>query len=166
MEDTIITSTLFIFMWLLFNNLASIINCDVQNEIQTNPVAFHLICYTTVLFIFVMRPNPTLTFDQSIVVSIFVYLLFILMTRSRWYFVLPGLAMIGLYYIHKNYTTNKNDEPMDKDNHRSMDRLMIALFVMITIFGVHDYWRFEKSRLGNSFNTTKFFLANRPCPKQ
>lgn len=88
------------------------------------------------------------------------------MTKSRWYFVLPGLAMIGLYYIHKNYTTNKKDEPTDKEEHRSMDRLMIALFFMITVFGVHDYWKYEKTRMGTGFDSMKFFLANKPCPKQ
>jgi hypothetical protein len=80
------------FLWIVFSFLASLINCDIQRMMRQNPLLIHMFGFTAFFFLFTLIDANNKTSLKTVwFKTFFVYLLFVMMTKAKWYFVLPVL---------------------------------------------------------------------------
>jgi len=153
-----------LMLWLLFGFLSTFVNCDLQRLMTQNIITRHVISLLAFFFLFTLidsKANLLTTWIKTIVV----YVLFILLTKNKWYIVLPVLALLLVDQSLKRY---KNEVTTDDgktriDNARSF---LNKIIIVIILLGTLDYYLIQKAEYKNRFSFIKFFLGNiKPCKK-
>lgn len=156
------------FLWIVFGFLASIINCDLQRIIAKNPIVIHLFGFTAFFFLFTMLDSNNKTSIEVVwFKSFFVYVLFVLMTKARWYFVLAVLALLLVdQSIKKDIAFEKaggKDVSVKEDRQRIVSQWVNKLIMVLIAVGVIHYaWR-QRSKYGKNFNWFQFFFGVSKC---
>ena len=112
---------------------------------------------------------------------IFVYVLFVLMTKSKWYFVLPVLALLLIdQSIKKQVTFQKSSakgsagetKDKDKDKDAKLENVQLiatqiinVLVITLILVGTLDYMRLQRIEYKDSFSLYKFFFTTKSCKK-
>jgi hypothetical protein len=101
-----------LYLWLLFGYLSSMISCDLQKLMTENNIIRHIIGIIAFFFLFTLvDSNNKLHIGYVWLKTFIVYFLFILMTKSKWYFSLPVLLLIIIdqsIKFHIEYLNNIN----------------------------------------------------------
>lgn len=85
------------YLWLLFGFLSGLLNCDVRRLIYAHPLVTHMVGLVTFFFLFTLLDTRNRTHIKNIwMKTVFIYLLFVMMTKSKWYFVVPVLGLLLL----------------------------------------------------------------------
>ena len=103
-----------LYLWLLFGFLSSMVSCDMQRLMNDNIVFRHTVGITAFLLLFTTldsdnKDNVFQTWKKTIMV----YFVFLLLTKSKWYFSVPTLFLIVLdqsINIQIRYLINNNRE--------------------------------------------------------
>jgi len=173
LKDTFDTSTALsnMYLWLLFGFLSTMINCDLQRFINSHPIARHIVAFIAFFFLFTLIDANNKTNITTIWVKTFVvYILFILTTKSKWYFALPVLGLLLIDQSLKKHISllqaqNKAD-PEKVLKYQEISRF-INVFVTATIIaGVIHYISLQKTEYGKQFSYIKFFLGTMTCKKK
>ena len=101
----------YMFLWLLFGFLGTMVNCDIQRWMRTHPIAFHAFGFLAFFFLFtLLDTNNASSIGVIWAKTVFVYALFVLMTKAKWYFVLPVLALLLFDQSVKKHVAFKKAE--------------------------------------------------------
>jgi len=171
-KDTFDTSTALssMYLWLLFGFLSTMINCDLQRFIHSHPLARHIVAFIAFFFLFTIIDTNNKTNMATIWVKTFVvYVLFILTTKSKWYFAMPVLGLLLIdQSIKKHVSLMQSQNKIDIDTtlkYKEASRF-INVFVTATIIaGAIHYIFVQKQEYGKSFSYSKFFLGTMTCSK-
>lgn len=158
------------FLWLIFGYLASMVNCDIQRFLHHYPIVFHSFGFLAFFFLFTLLDSNN---KSSIWIvwakTIFVYLLFVLMTKSKWYFVLPVLALLLIDQSIKKQVaflkaSQKDTQKLEEFQNKATKAINILIIVLI-IIGTLDYMRMQKIEYRDRFSFYKFFMITTECKK-
>jgi hypothetical protein len=164
-----------IFLWLLFGLLAPLVNCDLQRVIRKNPIVMHLVSIIAFFFLFtVIDTTNQSNLVTSWVKTLLVYVLFVLATKSKWYFVLPTLALLIVdQSITKHVTFEKHHDPDQWDiqrpgnkaeRYRVIRRVLLAAVILNIVIGAIQYAHLQHTEYKNRFSWVTFFVGSaKPC---
>lgn len=83
------------YMWLMFSFLSNMINCDLQRWMKDNQIVRHVVGIISFFFLFTLiDSNNKSSVYITILKTFFVYAIFLLATKSKWYFAVPVLALL------------------------------------------------------------------------
>ena len=84
-----------LYLWLLFGFLSSIVSCDI-NRLMTHNVFFrHVVGIISFFLLFtVLEPDNEMDIFSIWTKTIYIYFIFLLMTKSKWYFSIPVLLLL------------------------------------------------------------------------
>ena len=160
------------FLWLIFGFLTTMVNCDIQRFLNDYPIVFHSFGFVAFFFLFtLMDTNNKSSIGVIWIKTFFVYILVILMTKSKWYFIIPVLALLLIdqsikkQIAFKKTETENNDDYIEKMNifqNKTTQIINYAIIILI-IIGTIDYIRLQKLEYKGSFSFYKFFLTNNKC---
>ena len=155
------------FLWLIFGFLSTLINCDLQRFLQSNPYWIHFFGIIAFFFLFTLVDNNTSNIAIIWVKTILVYFLFILMTKSRWYFAIPVLILLVITQSLKKELEIKirNNENVKKFQNKQIiitNILQIVIFALIFI-GTSQYLSKQYTEKGKDFSLFKFFFIVNKC---
>lgn len=167
-----------IFLWILFGYLAKTLNCDLQ-RLLSNPLILHTIGLLCFLFLFTIL-DQSASKDATIIgvwiQTVVVYFLFVLMTKSKWYFVLPVLLTLLVDQTLKKSLELKNKRKEDTNGSDTSDKetdekdiieviryyLNILTIVLICVGAIH-YLFVQKYDHRADFSLLKFFIGENKC---
>ena len=158
------------FLWLIFGFMSAMINCDIQRFIFNHPYIFHAFGFLAFVFLFtLLDSNNKSSISVIWIKSIFVYILFILMTKSKWYFIVPVLALLLIdQSIKKEIAFRKTAgkdvtkiEPLQK---KVSNVINVAIIVLIILGTIH-YAQLQMIEYKDKFDIGKFFLGTTKCKK-
>lgn len=162
-----------IFLWTIFGFLSSILNCDIQRMIQKNPIFFHLVGVTSFFFLFtVIDTNNSTHISIVWLKTVIVYALFVLMTKSKWYFVLPILILLLIDQTYKKHIqflkaqTKEEDAASleELDNTQQITNKYINTMIIVLIFiGTAHYMYLQKIQHKSKFSLYNFFFLAGGC---
>lgn len=154
------------FLWLLFGYLATQVNCDLQRMLAHSMLVKHLVSLLAFFFLFTLidannKSNLVTTWVKTIVV----YCLFILTTKSKWYFVVPVLTLLLIDQSIKKYIQEIKD-PRDKIAFEKTSKwINIAVVVTILVGTVH-YAVVQYDEYKDAFSWLTFFVGStKPCKR-
>jgi hypothetical protein len=162
-----------VFLWVMFGYLAVLLNCDLQRFLKNNWVVLHVTGLITFFFLFSI-------FDGGVADSVtelwlktsFVYVLFILMTKSKWYFVTPVIAIILIDQTIKKHVQiqgkkhSSSEDAVARDKYMSLEKraeqitnyINVAIVSLIVVGNVH-YAVLQRIEYKDDFSFVKFFFS-------
>lgn len=168
------------FLWLIFGYLSAMINCDLQRYLLNHPIAIHLFAIIAFFFLFaVIDSNNKHSIGVIWIKTVIIYILFVLMTKSKWYFVIPVLVMLlvdqslkrdlAFYKARLDEAKESEKEVKGKDyEEREVFQqklsviLNIAILVTILIGTIH-YMYLQWIEYGSEFSLYQFFFSLQKC---
>lgn len=154
------------FLWLLFGYLSSQINCDLQRMLANSVLVKHLISILAFFFLFTLidgnnKANLATTWVKTLVI----YGLFILTTKSKWYFVVPVLTLLLADQSIKKYLQEVKD-PQEKAAFERTNAIINKAVIVVIIVGAIHYAFLQRKEHKNNFSLLKFFVGTtKPCKK-
>lgn len=154
-----------LYLWLLFGFLSTMVSCDMQKLMIENQMFRHL-CGILAFFLLFMIINkdsrtPVASLWQK---TLYIYILFLMMTKSKWYFSIPILALLIIdqtIKAHVNYLTNIN--PSDNKIYyytKVRDGLYKIIITLIICGFVHYAYR-QYIEFGPDFSWSKLIFSTK-----
>lgn len=142
-----------LYLWLLFGYLSSMVSCDVKRLMTDNLLFRHLVGVIAFFLLFtVIDKDNDLDIFNVWSKTVMTYFVFLLMTKSKWYFSIPTLALIVIDQSVKfQIDFMKQKSPKDKsiaEYERLRDILYKTMGVVIGAgflhYAVRQYGEFGK----------------------
>ena len=84
-----------LYLWLLFGFLSSIVSCDIKRLMTHNVFFRHVVGVISFFLLFtVIEPDNEMDVVSIWIKTFYIYLIFLLMTKSKWYFSIPVLLLL------------------------------------------------------------------------
>jgi hypothetical protein len=170
LEGTFETSTALsaIFLWVLFGYLSRLLNCDLQRLMTANPLVLHLMGLTTFFFLFTMIDTSNKTHIAMVwVKTVLVYVAFILMTKSKWYFIVPILFILLADQTFKKHLGIQNELGKDTEKLAKIQEItskVLGILVLVLIgVGTLQYMVLQRIEYKDKFSFYTFFFGVTKC---
>jgi len=152
-----------LYLWLLFGFLSTSVGCDLQLFMRDNIWFRHFIGLISFFFLFtVLDTNNSAPLYILWFKTFFVYAIFILMTKSKWYFSIPVLLILlidqNLKIYHDNLIRDKGDAGTISMLEKARYGLSITMYVLIGL-GFGSYFMKQKADHPNDFDPVKFVFS-------
>lgn len=149
-----------ILLWIVFGYLNVLLNCDLQRMLMNRPLFLHGMAI--IAFFFLMTTidpkNKNDEFWKVAVKTVFVYALFVLVTKSKWYFALPVLVVLFVDQALKRREAIAEDtDGLTTDKRYRMG--VGALITVLVVLGTVDYARLQKLEYKGKFSWFVFFFG-------
>lgn len=168
-------SLFLVFLAIMGSFSYKLLGCPLQKLLANNLYARHVVYISLILFTtsFVddKNKNPIIHFRDSFLIYIFI-IIFTKMTIP--FTIIIFLLLLVLYVIHMytNYFSYKieylsdNDKIIYKNYNKNLDNLnkvLIILVVLITIFGTVKFLLYKKTQYRKKFSVFKYLFGIRYC---
>lgn len=156
------TAIVGLYLWLLFGFLSNIVSCDIK-RLMTNNVYFrHFVGIISFFLLFtVIDKDNDLDIIRIWLKTCFVYFIFLLMTKSKWYFSIPTLILLLIdQSIKFQIDFIKTAKPKSKkiiryDHYRD---IIYTLIILMIVAGFIHYAVRQYNDFGSQFSIIKLFL--------
>jgi hypothetical protein len=152
------------FLWIMFSYLANMLNCDLQRMLKSNLMVVHLCGVLTFFFLFtLLDPNNKSSIGVIWLKTLIVYILFVLMTKSKWYFVVPVLILLLIDQTLKKEVAirearGQHDQSLKGRQEGITKMVNVSIIVVITIGALH-YMYLQFIQHHSQFSFKKFFFG-------
>jgi hypothetical protein len=149
-----------LYLWLLFGYLSTMVSCDLQRWMKDSLLFRHFVGIIAFFFLFtVLDSSNKVPIGALWIKTFFVYAIFLMMVKSKWYFAVPVLLLLVIdqsIRAHSEYIA-KNKETIEQyDNYRQMiNKLIIALI----IGGFFHYMFRQWNEFGDNFSFSTFLFS-------
>ena len=84
-----------LYLWLLFGFLSTIVSCDIKRLMTHNVFFRHVVGIISFFLLFtVIEVESEMDVFSIWIKTIYIYFIFLLMTKSKWYFSIPVLFLL------------------------------------------------------------------------
>lgn len=159
------------YLWIIFAYLSALLNCDLQRLIANHPLVLHLVGLTAFFFLFTLLDSKNQTSVGTVwVKTLFIYILFVLMTKSKWYFVVPVLVLLLVDQSLKRDIAFKEasgkDMKDEKQKQEKLTKILNIIIIIMIILGTIHYMFIQYSEYKDKFSLFTFFFGWRKCKKK
>lgn len=157
-----------IFLWILFSYLSRILNCDLQRLMNSNPLVVHFIGLTTFFFLFTIIDTKNNTHIAMVwLKTLVVYVAFVLMTKSKWYFIIPILVILLVDQTIKKHLAieterGKDTEKLEIIQEKTSKVIEICILILICVGTLH-YMMLQRKEYKENFSFFTFFFGVTNC---
>ena len=159
-----------LYLWLLFGFLSSIVSCDIKKLINENVYFRHFVGLISFFLLFAITDKDVdndLNISRIWMNTFFVYLLFLLMTKSKWYFSIPVLLLIVIDQSYKfqiefiQKDKKKSSKQIDKVNtYEKIRKYTYAAMITLIVMGFIHYTIRQYKHFGSKFSFIKLIFYN------
>jgi len=177
------------FIFLIFSiisggNIQDLISCQTRYLLKNNLYFKHLIGYILVFVLIMMEGGWDFNDDKkdiptdwsngnvihSSIYAVIIYILFLLIGKSRLKSNLILMSTIGILYLintQRNYYNIR--KKITKETNKKIlyyEKIILIIAFFIFIYGLYDYILYQKKDNGENFTWKKFILGNIKCSKK
>ena len=164
--------SVFVFILIITGNyLGELMPCRVRKELNENMLLKHICGYLTLVFFAIITIFET-TQLNILLLSAFVYLYFLILSKTNWRIWILVVSMLAVsYFLHlfKVSHDKTNDEKktylqiLILDNSEYIQKVLVSLSFILTFFGFFAYMGNKKKEYGKDFSYITFILGNVGC---
>lgn len=158
------TALMGFYLWLLFGFLSSIINCDIKRLMTTNPYIRHIVGIISLFLLFtVVETENELNIFSIWTKTFFIYFIFLLMTKSKWYFSIPVFLLLIIDQSLKFQIMFEEKRKTNKEVIMRYENIRNNLYIIILgviVAGFLHYAAIQYNYYGSRFSLVKLFLHN------
>ena len=153
-----------LYLWLLFGFLSNMVSCDIKRWINNNIWFRHIMGIVGFFFLFtVIDVSNNVSIGMIWLKTIVVYLLFLLMVKSKWYFSMPVLLLLIIdqsIKLHHDHMQKKNMNDTDLSTYNKWRQYISYLIYAIIIVGFVAYGIRQHREFRSAFSWIKLLLHN------
>jgi hypothetical protein len=157
-----------LYLWLLFGFLSSIVSCDIKKLINQNVYFRHFVGLISFFLLFTITDKNNdneLSISRIWINTFFVYLIFLMMTKSKWYFSIPVLLLLVVDQSYKfqiefiEKEKKKSSKQINRVNtYEKIRKYTYASIIILIVAGFIHYAARQYSHFGSKFSFTKLLL--------
>lgn len=155
-----------LYLWLMFNYLNTLLNCDLQKVLRSNVYVKHLFGLIAFYFLFtILDPNNSASVGITFAKTIVVYVLFMMVTKSKWYFSLTAISLLLADQVLKNHIAylRKQDPSADVSRFEKARTVLEISMVVLIVVGYAHYFILQRRDYGSDFSWPKFVFGTVKC---
>ena len=165
MIDIKIAVFLFSFYLLIFCNfIYEIIGCKLKQTLKTNIYIKHLLAFILLIFLIILTNENYASKHpiEILIISILVYIWFIITTRTNIYVIITILILLLIiYYIEVKIKYENNDK--SKKIYKNIQYILLGITLLITIIGFIHYTMITYNEKKNNFDLKTFIFGKLTC---
>lgn len=147
------------YLWLLFGFLNHSVSCDLQRLMQRNLIFRHIVSIVSFFLLFtVIDTSNKAPVYLLLLKTLFIYFLFLLMMKSKYYISLPVLGLIvidQIFKAHINYLTSVQNSEKDILLWNQRRDMLNYYIIGLIIFGFLHYAYRQYNEFGENFSIVK-----------
>lgn len=152
-----------LYLWLLFGFLSTMVSCDIQHWMHNSLLFKHFVGVIAFFFLFAVLDTSNKSHIFLLwVKTFFIYAVFLLMVKSKWYFSLPILLMLIIdqsIKVHRDYLEeHKTGETTLKQYDKIRDYINYGIIGLIVV-GFGHYTVRQYMEFGSKFNFGKLLFS-------
>lgn len=177
LNDKLPIYCIFIFFLLIFvDDAKNIFPCRMRYVFENNLYLKHFLGYLTITFLVVLLEHiPNKNLKRIFLVSFYLYLVFILISKTEYGFFVPIFVLISIIYVLylKREEIDKEKESSSKDKKEELEKnynliikinnLFIIIVIGLTIVGFLFYMGRKKYEYKNNFSYLTFIFGKVKC---
>ena len=153
-----------LYLWLLFGFLSTMVSCDIK-QFMNNIYFRHFIGLISFFLLFTITDKENnLNIGGIWLKTFFVYFIFLMMTKSKWFFSIPVLLLLiidqsckfEVDYIQKNKEEKKYYNKIQ--NYESARKYLYYAIITLIVIGFIHYAVRQYNQFGSKFSFTKLLL--------
>lgn len=156
----------FAFYLLIFCNFTpQIIGCRLQELLQTNIYVKHIISFILLLLLIILV-NPDLAANKlanTILFTVFIYIMFLLTTRSPLYITFTVLGLLLIAYLLNTTKAKYKDDPTKQQQLQKIQNNLAAFSFVLSAIGFVIYTIEKRREYGAAFDWLKYFTGDIKC---
>lgn len=144
-----------LILWVLFSSTFNLFNCDVKKQLTNGGIIPHIFALVAFFFLITVIDQHNDTSQINIFIKTFyVYILFVLLTKSKWYFVLISLSLLLFDQLVRNN---------DSKHKEQISKIINIILHIVIVSGTIHFMLYQKNKRKNNFNLYDFFFAATNC---
>ena len=154
-----------LYLWLFLGFLSTMVDCDIQRLMLENQMFRHLCGVLAFLLLFVIlnknSRNNVFTIWQK---TIYLYVLFLMLIKSKWYFSIPIITLLIIDQSIKAHINNLNNiNPSDTNIHyyNKVRDALYKVIITLIIVGFIDYAYRQYDDFGPDFSWYKLIFSSK-----
>jgi hypothetical protein len=154
-----------LYLWLLFGFLSTMVNCDIQRLMIENQMFRHLCGVLAFFLLFTIlnknSRNHVSTIWQK---TIYLYILFLMLIKSKWYFSIPILTLLIIdqsVKVHINYLNNINPSDTNINYYMKVRDALYKVIITLIIVGFVHYAYRQHAEFGPEFSWYKLIFSSK-----
>ena len=164
------------FLLICADSTSNLFPCQLRRVLDNNLMLKHMMVYLTITFLIVLLENiPDKSLYKIFSISFYLYVIFILISKTEYGFFIPILIITAVIYILflKREELNKQAETASKNEKEKIDKthdfiikvnngLIVVMFIL-TVIGFLVYMGRKKFEYKNNFNYLTFVFGKIEC---
>ena len=160
-----------IYIWLVFGYLSDTVSCDIKKMLNNNYLKQIAALISIFLLFVVIDKDSNKNSFMLIKDTLIVYLFYLLLTKNKWYFIVPVILFMLIYQflrVEINFLTNKHEKSHEKNesinekihNYTKYLNNIEWIIVILIVLGFIHYLIRQKLEFKKRFNFVKLLLTN------
>ena len=164
--------SVFVFILIITGNyLGELMPCRVRKELNENMILKHICGYLTLVFFAILTIFKT-TQLNILLLSAFVYLYFLILSKTNWRIWIVVVSMLSIsYFLYLFKLVHDDTHEKDKtyiqtliaDYSDYIQKTLVSISFFLTFFGFFAYMGNKKKEYGKDFSYITFILGNVGC---
>ena len=160
--------TIFVLILIISSNyIGTTFPCRFQYLLNNNNWLKHTFGYLTMtFFVILVDPITSGTMKNNLVKAFYLYVWFILLTKTNIYFFISLVIILAVSYLlvlYKKEIIEKNKDDKIISTIDTTNQYLNTLFLIGTVIGVLIYLGEKKLEYKSKFSYYRFFLGNYSC---
>lgn len=163
------TSLLIFFLIVAGNFIADVYSCDLRRLLENNMIIKHLIAFLLLYVFVVLLELKELSPINALIISLCIYILFILTMRSPLIITIINMFLIFItYFINLNYdyyydkernTSGKIPFNIDKDFIKTLMLVILVTIIILTFVGFFYQLIYTRNIYSKNWTLYNFILG-------
>ena len=164
--------SVFVFILIITGNyLGELMPCRVRKELNENMILKHICGYLTLVFFAILTIFKT-TQLNILLLSAFVYIYFLVLSKTNWRIWLTVVSMLAIsYFLYLFKLVYDDTHDKDKSNIQTLianysdyiQKTLVSIAFFLTFIGFFAYMGNKKREYGKDFSYITFILGNVGC---
>ena len=165
--SNIALSVIAFYMFIGCNFLKELIGCHLQELLDTNMLAKHLLGFILLIFLIVaINPaNADLKIMQIIGISALIYIAFLITTRSHYFFTIATIVFLLIIYVLESAKNRniKENNPAEVAKINKQQLILALIAIAINLVGFVVYVIEKKKEYKTHFKLFDFIVGTPNC---
>jgi hypothetical protein len=155
-----------LFLWLIFSYFSNFINCDLQHMLKTHNVWRHVLLLMSFFYLFTLldasnKANVATIFAKTLIV----YAIFIMLTKSKAYYVIPVLLLLMVVQALKRQRDlgDAAGDPVRKEARdkafQTAEMVLTLGIAALAVAGMLHYMVLQRRQHRGDFSLVTFFFS-------
>lgn len=163
------TAIVGLYLWLLFGYLSNMVGCDIKKFITTSVPFRHMVGLVSFFLLFtIVDKDNDLNVLNIWLKTCFVYFIFLLMIKSKWYFSIPTLILLILDQSIKfqiEFDTRAHNKTNNIVLYEKIRSILYNVIIVVIVVGFIHYAIRQYKTFGSKFSIHKLFFYS-TCDKR